>query len=240
MGAFVVAAKYENWNWIFLFFAASLSLSCSVGRIEWTGWRVEKNVMAKRRPFKTEWAWPKSSFASPITCFSGIPTATLYSALFASVFFFEAGQLKCHKSENCSSRFTYIVQFVIKSACVAHRLAVVVSSPQSGLRGLTVGANGAFALRGGLKEKTPFDVREHGNGRVTAIISTSTHHSSFGFDEWPVLPVHLVIESAGVAQVVAVAVSPPQRSRSRPTIDALATLWKKSGINNFHHHHDCV
>ena len=36
-----------------------------------------------------------------------------------------------------------------------------------------------------------------------------THHSAFRFDERPARPIHLVIESAGVAEVVSVAVTPP-------------------------------
>ena len=37
------------------------------------------------------------------------------------------------------------------------------------------------------------------------------HQTSLWLDQGPVLAVHLVIEAAGVAEVVAVAVSSPQR-----------------------------
>jgi hypothetical protein len=43
-------------------------------------------------------------------------------------------------------------------------------------------------------------------------------------DERPVLAVHLVVEAARVAQVVAVAVAPPQWRRRRSAVDALAAL----------------
>ena len=52
-----------------------------------------------------------------------------------------------------------------------------------------------------------------------------TYESSFGFDERPVLAVHLVVEAAGVAQVVARPVPPPQRRGRRPAVDALAALF---------------
>ena len=51
-----------------------------------------------------------------------------------------------------------------------------------------------------------------------------THHALFGFDERPVLAVHLVVESAGVAEVVSVAVPAPQRRRGGAAVDALAAL----------------
>jgi hypothetical protein len=53
----------------------------------------------------------------------------------------------------CSSRIAYIVQFVVESACVADRLAVVVSPPQRRLRRLAVGARGALAAGSALKEE---------------------------------------------------------------------------------------
>lgn len=51
-----------------------------------------------------------------------------------------------------------------------------------------------------------------------------THHALLGLDERPVLAVHLVVEAAGVAQVVAVAVAPPQRSGRGAAVHALAPL----------------
>ena len=52
----------------------------------------------------------------------------------------------------------------------------------------------------------------------------STHQSSLRLDEGPILSVHLVVESAGVAEVVSGTVPPPQRRRRRAAVDALATL----------------
>ena len=53
------------------------------------------------------------------------------------------------------------------------------------------------------------------------------YHLSLWFDQGPVGAVHLVVEAAGVAEVVSVAVSPPQRCRGRRAVDALAALWKR-------------
>ena len=51
-----------------------------------------------------------------------------------------------------------------------------------------------------------------------------TYHFSLWFDEGPIGAVHLVVEAAGVAEVVAVAVPPPQRGGGGRAVDALATL----------------
>lgn len=54
--------------------------------------------------------------------------------------------------------------------------------------------------------------------------SLGTYQSSFGLDEWSILPVHLVVETAGIAEVVAGSVPPPQGCRCCTTVDALTTL----------------
>lgn len=51
-----------------------------------------------------------------------------------------------------------------------------------------------------------------------------THQSSLGLYEGPILSVHLVVETAGVAEVVSGAVPSPQRRRRGPAVDALAAL----------------
>ncbi len=53
-----------------------------------------------------------------------------------------------------------------------------------------------------------------------------TYHFSLWFDEGPVGAVHLVVEAAGVAEVVPVAVPPPQRGGGGRAVDALATLCR--------------
>jgi len=55
----------------------------------------------------------------------------------------------------------------------------------------------------------------------------NTHQSSLGFDERPVLSIHLIVEAAGVTEVVAVPISPPQRGRGCSTVHTLTTLWEK-------------
>ena len=51
-----------------------------------------------------------------------------------------------------------------------------------------------------------------------------THQASLWLDQWPVLAVHLVVEPAGVAEVVAVPVATPQRGRCRPAIHTLSSF----------------
>ena len=52
----------------------------------------------------------------------------------------------------------------------------------------------------------------------------STNESSFGFDERSILSIHLVVETASVAEVVSGTISPPQRGAGGPTVHALPTL----------------
>lgn len=51
-----------------------------------------------------------------------------------------------------------------------------------------------------------------------------THHALLRLDEGPAEAVHLAVEAAGVAQVVAGAVPPPQRRLDGAAVHALATL----------------
>lgn len=53
-----------------------------------------------------------------------------------------------------------------------------------------------------------------------------THQPAFGFDERSVLAVHLMVEAAGVAQVVSSAVTSPQRCRRCPTVHTLAAFCR--------------
>ena len=51
-----------------------------------------------------------------------------------------------------------------------------------------------------------------------------THQSPLGLDQRPVLAVHLVVEAAGVAEVMSVPITTPQRGGGGPAIHALTTL----------------
>lgn len=51
--------------------------------------------------------------------------------------------------------------------------------------------------------------------------SATTYQSPLGLDERPVLPVHLVVEPAGIAQVMASAVASPERGGCGPAVDTL-------------------
>ncbi len=55
------------------------------------------------------------------------------------------------------------------------------------------------------------------------------YQSSFRFDQWPIGAVHLVVEAAGVTEVVAVPIPPPQRGRGCSTVHTLTTLCKQKG-----------
>lgn len=59
---------------------------------------------------------------------------------------------------------------------------------------------------------------------VVIVNVSETHQSSLWFNERPVDPVHLVVESAGVTQVMTRPVPPPQRSGHRPAVHTLSTL----------------
>lgn len=78
-----------------------------------------------------------------------------------------------------------IVQLVVEPTGITDRVAVGISPPQGGGGGLTVSTGCA----------RPPGCRQ----------------PSLGFDQGSVLPVHFVIESTGVTQVVPGAVSSPQR-----------------------------
>ena len=58
----------------------------------------------------------------------------------------------------------------------------------------------------------------------TGLSYSLTHQSPLGLDQRPVLAVHLVVEAAGVAEVVSVSVPAPQRSGGCSAVDTLAAL----------------
>ncbi len=57
-------------------------------------------------------------------------------------------------------------------------------------------------------------------------IHQKAYHFSFWFNERSVGAVHLVVEAAGVAQVVAVTVPSPERGRGSCAVDAFTAFWK--------------
>ena len=59
-----------------------------------------------------------------------------------------------------------------------------------------------------------------------------SYQSPLGLDEGSVLAVHLVVQAAGIAQVVAIPVPAPQRGGGGSAVDALSTLWKWNGKTN--------
>ena len=65
-----------------------------------------------------------------------------------------------------------------------------------------------------------------GHREVSQSIVPCPHQSPLGFDERPVLAVHLVVEATSVAEIVTIAVPSPQRSGGRATVHTLATLCK--------------
>lgn len=90
------------------------------------------------------------------------------------------------------------MEFHVQSAGVADWLAFGVSAPQRGRGRMTVGTREPNAAGGG--------------------------QPPLGFDQWSVDAVHLVVEPACVAQVVARAVSPPEWGGHGSTVDAFSPL----------------
>lgn len=91
------------------------------------------------------------------------------------------------------------MQLHVEATGVTHRLSLRVASPQCGGAGVAVSAAKAGPARRGLQ-------------------------SFLGFDERPVDAVHLVVEAAGVAQIVSGSVPAPQRRGHRAAVDALPAL----------------
>lgn len=72
---------------------------------------------------------------------------------------------------------------------------------------------------------------------------SGTYQSSFWLDQWPILAIHFVIQSTGITQVVASAITSPQWRGGGATVHTFASLyrmiqmggiwWKKmGGVNN--------
>ena len=59
----------------------------------------------------------------------------------------------------------------------------------------------------------------------TLVYTHGTHQPALGFDERSVLAVHLVVQPAGVAQVVSGAVTSPQGRGGGSAVHTLAALW---------------
>lgn len=95
-------------------------------------------------------------------------------------------------------RPVHVMQFIVEAAGVAHRVSICIAPPECGGGRLTVSTTGAC--------------------------SSGSRQSAFGFNERSVLAVHLVVEPAGVAQVVSGAVTSPQRCRGGSTVYTLAAL----------------
>ena len=99
------------------------------------------------------------------------------------------------------------MQLVVESACVADGLAVVIPTPEGGRGRPAVGADGALTTVGSLNGKKIWSIKSN-----YVLRFDFTYNFPLWLDERPVGPVHLVIETAGIAKVVAVAITAPQRS----------------------------
>lgn len=97
-----------------------------------------------------------------------------------------------------------IVQLVVESTGVAHRVPISVPPPQGGGGGLAVGTGCAC--------------------------SSCSRQPSLGLDQGPVLSIHFVVEPAGVAKVVPGTIPPPQWGRGCPAVDTLAAFCAGSSF----------
>ena len=59
------------------------------------------------------------------------------------------------------------------------------------------------------------------------IIEEKTYQSPLWLDKRSIGPIHLVVEAAGIAEVVAIAVPPPQRGGGGATVHALTAFCNK-------------
>lgn len=90
------------------------------------------------------------------------------------------------------------MEFVVESAGVTDGVPVTVASPQSCGVCATVSA--------------------------TCSRSSGSRQAPLGFDEGSILSVHLVVQTAGIAQIVAGPIPPPQGGGGSPAVDALPAL----------------
>lgn len=97
-----------------------------------------------------------------------------------------------------------IVQLIVEPTGIADRVSIGISSPQSRSCGLTVCT-----------------------GRTCP---SCCRQPSLGLDEGPVLSVHLVVEPAGVTQVMPGSVSSPERGGCRPTVHTLPAFCAGSRL----------
>ena len=98
-------------------------------------------------------------------------------------------------------RSRLVVDLLIEPAGVTDYVAGGSPPPEGGLHSAAIGARCALAPA-------------RGDARV------------LGFDEGPVGPVHLVVETAGVAEVVPGGVAPPQRGGGDSAVHALAAVLR--------------
>jgi len=94
---------------------------------------------------------------------------------------------------------------MVEAARVANGLAILVAAPKRRRGRLAISADGSFPPR--------------------------RRHAPLRLDQGPVGAIHFVVEPAGVAQVVTVAVSPPQGSGRGAAVDTFSTLCKRKFVS---------
>lgn len=117
------------------------------------------------------------------------------------------------------------MQFEVEAAGIAHRLSASVAPPQRGGAGVAVGAECPSSLADNLRSRSKIIKAAQANLRGVR----QPYQSLLGPDQRPVLTVHLVVQPAGVAQVVSRPVPAPQGRCRGPAVDALSGLCAQSG-----------
>lgn len=97
-----------------------------------------------------------------------------------------------------------IVQLVVESTGIADRVSVSVPPPEGGGGGLTVGTGCPCSPR--------------------------CRQPSLGLDKGPVLSIHFMVESAGIAEIVPSTVSPPQWGGGGPAVHTLPAFCTGSRL----------
>lgn len=131
------------------------------------------------------------------------------------------------------------MQFEVETAGVTYGLSVGIAPPQCCCAGVTVGTEGTSTLTHNLKHREGNTVNVSIESDMVLDLRKVANHlesyqSLLGSDQGSVLAIHLVVQSAGVTQVVACTVAAPQRRCSGSAVYALSGLCLQKKVEVFY------